>query len=236
MLIGAHRGAFKDESPLDENSLSAFKRAIDFKCDYIEFDVHKTLDGKFVIHHDNELVINETKISIKNSLWEGLLELYRLPLTNESLPQLDEVIKTCQNKIKMNIEIKDPIIGKEVVDHVSSLGLHNDQFFISSFYDSVMTDITSSYPEIYTGFLFVGNFWSIYKANQALSYSCKAINPYYRFLTRRLKNFAKKNELEIHTWTVNGKSLKKIISEDFVTSIITNDVLLALDLREKLLN
>ena len=64
MLIGAHRGAYKDES-LDENSISAFKKAIDFKCDYVEFDVHKSNDGKFVIHHDATINFPD-KVTIKD--------------------------------------------------------------------------------------------------------------------------------------------------------------------------
>lgn len=236
MLIGAHRGAFKDESPVDENSLSAFKRAIEYKCDYIEFDVHKTIDGRFVIHHDNDIIINGNEFPIKTSSWNNFLEDYTLPITNERIPLLEEVITNCKNKIKMNIEVKDPAIGKEVVNYVLSLGLDKNQFFISSFHDSVLTDITSNFPDIYTGLLFVGNFWSINNTKKSLSYSCKSINPYYRFLTKRLKNFAKKNGLEIHTWTVNGKNLNKILLEEAVTSVITNDVLLALELRDKLVN
>jgi len=55
MKIGAHRGAYKDRPKLDENSMAAFNRAIDFECDYVEFDVHKTLDRKFIVYHDNSL-------------------------------------------------------------------------------------------------------------------------------------------------------------------------------------
>ena len=233
MLIGAHRGAFADVDPLDENSLSAFKRAIDFKCDYIEFDVHKTLDGKYVIFHNNDITIDGIKYALKTSNWNNFLEKYRLPITNEPLPLLNEVIKTCHNKIKMNIEIKDPTIGKEVVDAVLNLGLDKSNFFVSSFHDSAIQDITSNFDGIYTGLLFIGNFWSLKSANKALDYSCKAINPYYRFLTKRLFRFAEKNGLQIHTWTVNGSKLEKIIKQGRCTSIITNDVLLALNLREK---
>jgi glycerophosphoryl diester phosphodiesterase len=43
-LIIGHRGAYNEAT---ENSLEGFKKAIELGADYIEFDVHKTLDKKF---------------------------------------------------------------------------------------------------------------------------------------------------------------------------------------------
>lgn len=45
----AHRGASGVEY---ENSRAAFRRALALGADAIELDVHATLDGAFVIHHD----------------------------------------------------------------------------------------------------------------------------------------------------------------------------------------
>ena len=45
----AHRGASADAL---ENSLAAFRRAVALGADGIELDVHSTLDGAFVVHHD----------------------------------------------------------------------------------------------------------------------------------------------------------------------------------------
>lgn len=233
MLIGAHRGAYKDAS-LDENSISAFKKAIDFKVDYVEFDVHKTSDGKFIIHHDNFIKIDDQKIVLKETPWFGSLENYHLPITNEQLPLLDQVVNVCKGKIKMNVEIKDPAIGSEVVEYILSMGLHTTEFFISSFYESAIHSITSNYTNVYTGYLFIGNFWSVKKAQKAKDLSCKAINPYFRFLTKRILNYASKHNLEINTWTVNGKTLAKVMNKPQVTSIITNDVVLALEARDQL--
>lgn len=234
MLIGAHRGAFKDTPSLDENSMAAFKRAIEFKCDYVEFDVHKTLDGKFVIHHDEFLSFNNQKFNLKNTSWNGFLEKYTLPITNEKLPLLEDVISICNKKIKMNVEIKDPTIGLEVVEVMLRSGVSAQDFFISSFHQSVLMDISRSHKEIYLGFLFMGNPWSIKNAKLAKNFSCKSINPYYKFLNKKLLNFALKNNLEVHSWTVNGKAIDKIMRLESITSIITNDVLDALAKRDEL--
>jgi glycerophosphoryl diester phosphodiesterase len=47
--IVAHRGA---STVRPENTLAAFRTAIDLGADAIEFDVHSTSDGALVVHHD----------------------------------------------------------------------------------------------------------------------------------------------------------------------------------------
>jgi glycerophosphoryl diester phosphodiesterase len=234
MLIGAHRGAYKDEPTLDENSLSAFKRAIEFKCDYLEFDVHKTLDGMFIVYHNNQIEINNQSYIIKNSNYTNFLENVQLSLTNEQLPTLEAVVKLCKGKIKMNVEIKDPLIGKETVDYILSLGTQASDFLISSFHKQVIRDISMSYSDIERGFLFIGNLWSLNGVKFAIETSCNAIHPYYRFLTKRLMKESIKNNLKINTWTVNGKNINKFMFKENITSIMTDDVLSALELRENM--
>ena len=48
-LIFAHRGA---SNIAPENTLKAFKKAIELNADYVEFDIHQSKDGKLVIMHD----------------------------------------------------------------------------------------------------------------------------------------------------------------------------------------
>ncbi|MBN2781577.1 MAG: hypothetical protein JXR21_06405, partial [Candidatus Marinimicrobia bacterium] len=47
--IIAHRG-FSSAAP--ENTLTAFKKAIESGADYFELDVHQSRDGKLVVIHD----------------------------------------------------------------------------------------------------------------------------------------------------------------------------------------
>lgn len=50
--IAAHRAG---AAQWPENSMTAFRNALMTNVDYIEFDVHCTLDGVLVVHHDAEL-------------------------------------------------------------------------------------------------------------------------------------------------------------------------------------
>lgn len=51
----AHRGWHLDELTGLENTLAAFRRAVDEGFDYVELDVHATADGVAVVHHDRTL-------------------------------------------------------------------------------------------------------------------------------------------------------------------------------------
>ncbi|MBA7511593.1 Glycerophosphodiester phosphodiesterase [subsurface metagenome] len=51
VLIIGHKGA---SAIAPENTLKAFKKAIELKADLVEFDIHKTKDGEIVIIHDSD--------------------------------------------------------------------------------------------------------------------------------------------------------------------------------------
>lgn len=55
-LVIAHRGG-AGEAP--ENTLPAFRRALDLGCDGVECDVHLSRDGAVVVHHDPEVTTAE---------------------------------------------------------------------------------------------------------------------------------------------------------------------------------
>ena len=54
-IFFAHRGAHNDMIP--ENSLLAFKRAIELEAQGVEFDIRRTKDGVIVINHDDYIDI-----------------------------------------------------------------------------------------------------------------------------------------------------------------------------------
>src|SRR2546425_4771732 len=50
VVVIAHRGANKFAP---ENTLAAFRKAVDLGCDYVELDVRRTRDGALVLMHDS---------------------------------------------------------------------------------------------------------------------------------------------------------------------------------------
>src|SRR5215207_9369106 len=61
-LVSAHRGGAGDDTAR-ENTLAAFEAAIDLGCDYVEFDVRLTVDGRPVLFHDDNLADGARRIS-----------------------------------------------------------------------------------------------------------------------------------------------------------------------------
>jgi glycerophosphoryl diester phosphodiesterase len=113
--IIAHRGA---SGNYPENTCLAFKKAIKFKANVIEFDVRCTRDNKLIILHDQtlerttngqgfvqNLTLNELK-ELDAGLWVD--EKY----SSEKIPKFKEAIDCINNQISsskdvlMNIELK----------------------------------------------------------------------------------------------------------------------------------
>lgn len=101
----AHRGLHNMEKGIPENSLSAFKAAVE-KGYLIENDIHITADNEVVVFHDDTL---ERMCGIKGKIEEKTLsELKKLRLnnTNEQIPTLKECLETVNGKTALLIEFK----------------------------------------------------------------------------------------------------------------------------------
>ncbi|HTN42855.1 MAG TPA: glycerophosphodiester phosphodiesterase family protein [Nitrospiria bacterium] len=108
-LIIAHRGA-SGHAP--ENTMAAFRLAVEQSADWIELDVHQTADGGLVVLHDftlrrtagdprpvRELTLKQIKDLDIGSWWDGS---YR----SERVPTLDEVLGFAAGRLRVFIEIK----------------------------------------------------------------------------------------------------------------------------------
>ncbi|HIP89682.1 MAG TPA: glycerophosphodiester phosphodiesterase [Thermococcus paralvinellae] len=99
LMIG-HRG-FKDVYP--ENTMLAFKKAIENGADGIEFDVWLTRDKKPVTLHDSEFKVDGKWYNVKEL---RLNELRRLHPYGKLIPTVDELFKEFPNAI-FDVDVKD---------------------------------------------------------------------------------------------------------------------------------
>lgn len=100
----AHRGLHNKKSP--ENSLAAFKRAID-KGYAIELDLHLLEDGTPVVFHDDELKRMTNKDGYISKLKKEDLKNYKLLKTDQTIPTLQEVLDFVDGQTPLLIEIKN---------------------------------------------------------------------------------------------------------------------------------
>jgi glycerophosphoryl diester phosphodiesterase len=142
LKIIAHRGASFDAP---ENTLASVHLAWEQNIDYVEVDVRLTKDNVLVVFHDETTIrFNQIDKSINEYSFEELLaidvglfkgEQWR----NESIPTLEEVLKTIPTNGTLVVELKD---GTEMENALAQLEKRNAKIwkqleFISFNYETI---------------------------------------------------------------------------------------------------
>jgi len=96
-LVVAHRGASAREV---ENSLAAFRAAMQLGADAVELDVHATADGTLVVHHDEAIAGRRIPQLTAQQVAE-------LRLSNgEPIPTLAHVLEAIGPRLQVFVEVK----------------------------------------------------------------------------------------------------------------------------------
>lgn len=110
VLVLGHRGY---SSRYPENSLLAFRKAVEAGADGVELDVWLSRDGKVVIMHDE--TIDRTSNMSGRQKDMTLEELKRADIgMGERIPTLEEVFEALPEDALINIELKDPDTARAV--------------------------------------------------------------------------------------------------------------------------
>ena len=103
----AHRGLHDNATDAPENSMAAFRKAVDAGFG-MELDVQITKDGKLVIFHDDTLTrMTGGKGIIRDYTREELQRDFRLLDTEERIPSFEDFLAMVDGKVPLIIEIKD---------------------------------------------------------------------------------------------------------------------------------
>ncbi len=151
MKIMGHRGA-RDSAP--ENTMRSFRAAINAGILALEFDIHQSKDGIWVVHHDYTLDRTTTSSgSIAAKSWSELSQV--LTKEGEPLPRLEEVLDfTMAAGAEVQVEIKS-------IGDFTNLGLvlsnfPKEKLRVISFNHRWLKTIKEIYPQLNTGCLFYG--------------------------------------------------------------------------------
>jgi glycerophosphoryl diester phosphodiesterase len=102
MINIAHRGA---SGAYPENTLLAFRKALEFGAGWIELDVHLSADGELVVIHDEQL--ERTTDGRGAVRARALSELRRFDAgRGERIPLLREVLELVAGRAVLNVELK----------------------------------------------------------------------------------------------------------------------------------
>jgi glycerophosphoryl diester phosphodiesterase len=166
-VIVAHRGASR-QAP--ENTMEAFRLAVDAGADAIELDVHLTSDGQLAVIHDDTLerttdhtgrVADQTMDQVREA--DAGATFTRpddsgFPFAERGLrvPELREVLEWLPQSIGLVIEIKARAAADAVVSAVSSHPvLVSGRLSVISFDEATIERVRELNPEIRTGYLLV---------------------------------------------------------------------------------
>lgn len=129
-LVIAHRGASWDEP---ENTLRAFRRAIEIGADYVEFDVRATRDGVPVVTHD----------PILSSFGD-------LRRRKPDVPTLAEVLEECSGRIGLAIDIKRHDVTRRTLASLKEHEVDEGSVLVVSFSQLAIVETRRLRPDIRT--------------------------------------------------------------------------------------
>lgn len=128
-LAMAHRGFSLDGL---ENSMAAFRAAVDLGFRYLETDVHTTADGVLVLFHDTTLDRITAERGRIADLPAAAVARARIGGT-EPIPLFEELVEAFPDA-RFNVDVKDWNSVAPLVSAIERLGLH-DRVLVASFSD-----------------------------------------------------------------------------------------------------
>ena len=214
----AHRGASKAEL---ENTVEAFRRAVEMRTDGIELDVRRTRDGVLVVHHNPDLADGRV-----------IAQLDHIDVPTH-VPTLDDALDACR-PAWVNVEIKnDPTepdfdatdsIADETIALLARRPEGDDRWLISSFRLETVDRCRALRPSIRTAWLTVkvedSDTAAVLDGLVATGHA--ALHPWVGALTRELVDACHARGLQVNTWTCDDPERMDELVAWGVDGICTN--------------
>ena len=234
--IIAHRGA---NLFAPQNTLPAFKKAIELGADGLETDVHLTKDGQAVICHNYS--IDATSNGFGKITDRTLRELkshdfgryFSKHFKGTTLPSLDEFLVLCKNEaVKvMNIELKRPLVKgslivEKTIEAVNEHGLLS-KLLISSFDHNLLIRAKEIEPECKTAYLypFVNSAVKCFISPPYVlvkKIGANAVHPHYRFVNKAMVDKFHSLGIKVNAWTVNSEEVLEKMFKCGIDGYITD--------------
>lgn len=227
--VWAHRGA---SAYAPENTMPAFKLAVEMGADGIELDVHESKDGKLMVIHDE--TVDRTSNGRGRVVDMSCQELKSLDFSygfdqyaNTRIPTLREVYGFIRGtNLSVNLEIKCDVviywgIWEKVLQLEQEMGMQGRVHY-SSFNHYVLRELQKLDPEASTGLLYAQALLDPWVYAQYCR--ARAIHPYFSAITEcpGLLEGCRRANIDINAWTVNDEEMMRQLSDEDINAIITN--------------
>jgi glycerophosphoryl diester phosphodiesterase len=154
-VLVCHRGA---SALAAENSLEAFRLAMDYGVDYAELDVHLGREGDLVVTHD----------PVED------------PALERTLPRLDEVFDLVRGRMGIYVELKGDATGVALGDLLARRGASVPRLIAGSARLDLVKELCIHMPEIPRSILFTPG-WTVERMIAAChSHGCRYAHPCFR--------------------------------------------------------
>ncbi len=226
-IVIAHRGA---RAYYPENTMVAFRAAVDLKSDMLELDVQLSKDNVPVVFHDTKLnkrsdgkgLVGDYTLSQLQELDTG--SWFDKKFKGEKIPTLEQVLEYAKGKISVNIEIKteavkddtlykaENSVEKQVVTLVNALDMKGS-VMVSSFDYRAVKRVKELDPEIYTALLYEKKQSKGLNPKELIDlYQANAFNCSGREINKKWLEILKSNNIPFFVYTINKASqMKKVI-------------------------
>ena len=221
-LVVGHRGA---PAHAPENTLAAFRRAIEDGAHLLECDVHLSADGEVVVMHDETIDRTAATDSPLRSgaigdLTRAELDAVRLE-AGERVPSLTELLE--MSTVPLFIEVKVAGAGEAVAALLAQLAVESPSkaSTVISFHAEALEAIRRGSPETPVSYL-VGQVTED-AVRTALDLGAAGIGPAIDGLSLRAAHAVREAGLRLNPWTVNTPQQLAVALACGVDTITTDD-------------
>jgi len=218
----AHRGA---SGRFPENTLLAFRKALEQGADAIELDVRLTKEGIPVVIHDPTV-----ERTTDGTGMVGDMSLFAIRELNagcgESIPTLAEVLEEIQGTPFM-VEIKETRAGQAVVDAIRAADA-GDRVLVGSFESAPLGAVRAaglrtmaSRPETRRFWLATRLRWAP-PGDRYQAFSIPEYRGRIRVVDSRFVRLARQRGRPVHVWTVDDVRAARRLRSLGVAGILTN--------------
>ena len=228
-LVIAHRGA---SGYAPENTLAAFRKAVEMGCQMIELDVRLTADHVPVVIHDGSLAritgdprrVEQLTIAQLKALDAGA---WLSPqFQGEQIPTLVEVLETVPRTVILNLELKPAGPGKihllteKVYDVIAEHGAE-PRVVCTSFAHKALWALRRRCHNLPIGYLAEGRLLPE-QMTEAKGLRVVALILQARWTTPALVRWAHTNRLKVYAYTVNRPLQMRQLLRRGVDGLMTN--------------
>lgn len=224
----AHRGVMALQP---ENTMSAFRLALDAGADGIETDVHLTKDGELVLIHDETLERTTDGNGMVSSYTLDELRRFNAGVRysqQEVIPTLQELLELVRGESsRLNLEVKTDVlryvgIESRLLDTIESSGIDPSRVLFSSFNHETIHRLKKMRPDIEAAILLAQPLYDT--VGYLESVGADSVHPHIDRITDEEIRWLQQHGVPVRPYTIKTDAQLERCRALQVDAIFVNDI------------